>query len=39
MINFLKMEGSMIFKILLGVVLGGLAGFDLSYFTRSMGSS
>jgi hypothetical protein len=29
----------MIFKILLGVVLGGLAGFGLSYLTRSMGSS
>jgi len=29
----------MILKILLGVILGGLAGFGLSYLTRSMGSS
>ncbi len=29
----------MVLKILLGVVLGGLAGFGLSYLTRSIGSS
>jgi len=29
----------MILKILMGVLLGGAAGFALSYFTRSVGSS
>jgi hypothetical protein len=29
----------MILKIALGLVLGGLAGFVLSYLTRSIGSS
>jgi hypothetical protein len=29
----------MIIKILIGVLLGGAAGFALSYLTRSVGSS
>jgi len=29
----------MVLKILLGVILGGSAGFGLSYLTRSIGSS
>jgi hypothetical protein len=29
----------MIVKILLGIVLGGAAGFGLSFLTRSIGSS
>ncbi len=29
----------MILKIFLGLVLGGFAGFGLSYLTRSIGSS
>jgi hypothetical protein len=29
----------MILKILLGIVVGGAAGFVLSYLTRSIGSS
>ena len=29
----------MILKILLGLVIGGAAGFALSYLTRSVGSS
>jgi len=29
----------MILKILIGVLLGGAAGFALSYLTRSIGSS
>jgi hypothetical protein len=29
----------MIFKILIGLVLGGAAGFGLSYLTRAIGSS
>ena len=29
----------MILKILMGVLLGGAAGFALSYLTRSVGSS
>jgi hypothetical protein len=29
----------MILKIFLGVIIGGSAGFGLSYFTRSVGSA
>ena len=29
----------MVLKILLGLVIGGAAGFALSYLTRSIGSS
>jgi len=29
----------MIIRIILGIIIGGLAGFALSYFTRSIGSS
>jgi hypothetical protein len=29
----------MVLKILLGLVIGGAAGFALSYLTRSVGSS
>ena len=32
-------EEFMILKILLGLVLGGAAGFALSFLTRSIGSS
>jgi hypothetical protein len=34
-----KLEARMISKILLGLVLGGGAGFGLSYLTRNIGSS
>jgi hypothetical protein len=33
------MEVAMILKILLGILIGALAGFGLSYLTRSVGSS
>ncbi len=29
----------MVLKILLGILIGGAAGFGLSFFTRSIGSS
>lgn len=29
----------MILKILLGIILGGVVGFGVSYLTRSIGSS
>jgi hypothetical protein len=32
-------EEMMILKILLGLILGGVAGFVLSFLTRSIGSS
>jgi len=32
-------EGCMILKILLGLVIGGAAGFALSFLTRSIGSA
>jgi hypothetical protein len=32
-------EETMILKILLGLVVGGLAGFGLSFLTRSIGSA
>jgi hypothetical protein len=32
-------EETMILKIILGLVLGGFAGFVLSFLTRSIGSS
>jgi hypothetical protein len=38
MVNFGE-EEMMILKILLGLVLGGVAGFILSFLTRSIGSS
>jgi hypothetical protein len=38
MVHFAK-EETMILKILLGLVVGGLAGFFLSFLTRSMGSA
>jgi uncharacterized membrane protein YwzB len=38
MLNF-KKEETMILKILLGLVLGGVAGFFLSFLTRSTGSA
>jgi len=38
MLNF-KEEDTMILKILLGLVVGGLAGFLLSFLTRSIGSA
>ena len=38
MVNFEK-EEHMIPKIILGLVIGGVAGFVLSYLTRSIGSS
>jgi hypothetical protein len=38
MVNFLE-EELMILKIILGLVIGGAAGFALSYLTRSVGSS
>jgi hypothetical protein len=34
-----KKEETMILRILLGLVLGGFAGFVLSFLTRSIGSS
>jgi hypothetical protein len=36
---FLLKEVVMIFKILIGLILGGAAGFVLSYLTRFIGSS
>jgi len=36
---FCKQEETMIPKILIGVLLGGAAGFLLSYVTRGIGSS
>ncbi len=36
---FCKQEEAMVLKILTGVLLGGAAGFALSYLTRSVGSS
>ena len=36
---FCKKEEGMIPKILMGVLLGGAAGFALSYLTRGIGSS
>jgi hypothetical protein len=38
MLNFGE-EEIMILKILLGLVVGGLAGFLLSFLTRSIGSA
>jgi hypothetical protein len=38
MLNFLE-EEMMILKIFLGLVLGGVAGFFLSFLTRSIGSA
>jgi hypothetical protein len=38
MVIYLK-EEMMILKILLGLILGGVAGFVLSFLTRSIGSS
>jgi len=38
MVHFGK-EDTMILKILLGLVVGGLAGFSLSFLTRSIGSA
>jgi hypothetical protein len=38
MVNF-EEEEYMIPKIILGLVIGGVAGFALSYLTRSIGSS
>jgi hypothetical protein len=38
MVNLLE-EETMILKILLGLILGGVAGFVLSFLTRSIGSS
>jgi hypothetical protein len=38
MVIYLK-EEMMILKILLGLILGGVAGFLLSFLTRSIGSS
>jgi hypothetical protein len=38
MLNF-KKEDTMILKILLGLVVGGLAGFLLSFLSRSIGSA
>jgi len=38
MVNFDE-EDTMILKILLGLVVGGLAGFLLSFLTRSIGSA
>jgi len=34
-----KQEVGMILKVLIGVLLGGAAGFGLSYLTRGIGSS
>jgi hypothetical protein len=39
MIKFLEREVFMVSKILLGVIIGGSAGFGLSYLSRSIGSS
>ncbi len=36
---FCKQEETMLPKILAGLLLGGAAGFALSYLTRSIGSS
>jgi len=36
---FCKKEEAMILKILIGVLLGGAAGFALTYLTRGIGSS
>ncbi len=36
---FYKQEEAMIPKIFIGVLLGGAAGFGLSYLTRGIGSS
>ncbi len=36
---FCKREEDMILKVLIGVLLGGVAGFALSYLTRGIGSS
>ena len=38
MISFLK-GGPMFLMILIGVLVGGAAGFGLSYLTRGIGSS
>jgi hypothetical protein len=38
MVNFDE-EEKMVLKILLGLILGGFAGFLLSFLTRSIGSS
>jgi hypothetical protein len=38
MVNLLE-EETMILKIFLGLLLGGIAGFVLSFLTRSIGSS
>jgi hypothetical protein len=38
MVHFGK-EETMILKILLGLILGGFAGFFLSFLTRSIGSA
>jgi uncharacterized protein YneF (UPF0154 family) len=38
MVNFAE-EEMMILKILLGLILGGFAGFFLSFLTRSIGSA
>ncbi len=38
MVNFGE-EDTMILKILLGLVVGGLAGFLLSFLSRSIGSA
>jgi hypothetical protein len=36
---FCKQEEAMIPKILIGLLLGGAAGYGLSYITRSIGST